>query len=58
VPASPPFRIQQIVLESAASVTLTVESDEDFLYDIQFSPDLAPGGWTTVRAFVAGTAAL
>lgn len=53
VPA--PFRVLQIALESTDSVTLTFESNENFLYDIQFSPDLAADGWTTVRSFVAGT---
>jgi arylsulfatase A-like enzyme len=55
LPVPAPFRVRQIVLEPADSVTLTFESNENFLYDIQHSPDLAPGGWTTVRSFVAGT---
>jgi choline-sulfatase len=55
VPAPAPFSIQQIALETNSSVTLTFESNDNFLYDIQFSPDLAPGGWTTARSFVAGT---
>jgi hypothetical protein len=54
LPPPAPFRIQEIALEPNSSALLTFESHESFLYDIQFSPDLAPIGWTTVRSFVAG----
>ena len=54
LPSPAPFRVLQIALQANSSVALTFESNEHFLYDIQFSPNLTPVGWTTVRSSVAG----
>ena len=55
MPAPAPFRIKEIALQPAETATLTFESNENFLYDIQLSTSLEPGEWITARSFIAGT---
>ena len=55
VPAPAPFLIGEIALQPAEAATITFESNENFLYDIQLSKSLEPDGWITVRSYIAGT---
>jgi hypothetical protein len=53
VSAPGPFRIESVTIEPAGTLALSFRSNEDFLYEVQSSTDLAAAGWTTVRSFVA-----
>ena len=54
IPDQGPFKVESAAFEAGETITLTFESNENFLYDVQSSPDLSPSSWTTVRSFVPG----
>lgn len=56
IPAHGEFLITHLEFTSATTLGLTFRSNENFLYDIQTSATLEPGGWRTIRSFVPGTA--
>jgi hypothetical protein len=55
IPDPGPFMVATLAIETTGTITLTFDSNENFLYDVQSSPDLSPSSWTTVRSHIAGT---
>ena len=49
------FTIRNFQFTSPGTLSLTFQSDENFLYDIQQSTTLEPGSWHTIRSFVPGS---
>jgi hypothetical protein len=55
IPQLGSFTITNLTLTSPTTLSLTFQSNQNFLYDIQRSTTLEPSSWETIRSYIPGS---